>query len=332
MIGGSMSFTTPRQIAARLNRSQLAVPGIQTRMFEKAANSRADIVFLDLEDAVAPNDKEQARANVIEAVNNIDWGAKSISVRINGLDTHYMYRDLIDVIEGCGARLDLLMIPKVGTASDVYAIDMLLTQIENAMGFEKRIGLEIMIESALGMQNISEIAKASERIESLHFGAGDYGASLHAHTTHIGGVNNDYAVLANEDTDGQRASYISDIHHHALSTLVVAARANGLRPIDSAFGDYSDTDGFTASAKRARALGCEGKWAIHPSQIDLANDIMGPSQDEVTKAKGILKAMEDGAKAGKGAVTFEGRMIDYANVRQAEMLVKKAEMIARQAS
>ncbi len=327
-----MSFTTPREAPARLNRSQLAVPGIQTRMFEKAASTKADVVFLDLEDAVAADDKPQARINVIEAVNDIDWGNKSISVRINGLDTHYMYRDIVDVVEGCGAKLDLLLVPKVGTASDVYAVDMLLTQIETAMGFTNRIGLEIMIESALGMQNIREIASASSRMESLHFGAGDYGASLHAHTTHIGGVNNDYAVLADANEAGERKTYISDIHHHALSTLIVAARANGLRPIDSAFGDYSDNEGFITSAKRARALGCEGKWAIHPSQINLANEIMGPSGAEVTKAKGILKAMEEGAKEGKGAVTFEGRMIDYANVRQAEMLVKKAELIEKNQS
>ena len=324
-----MSFTTPKETPARLNRSQLAVPGIQSRMFEKAANSNADIIFLDLEDAVAPDDKPKARSQVIEAVNDIDWGTKSVSVRINGLDTHFMYRDIIEVVEGCGAKLDLLLVPKVGTAADVYAVDMLLTQIETAMGFENRIGLEVMIESALGMQNIGEIAKASPRIESLHFGAGDYGASLHAHTTHIGGVNNDYAVLADPDSNGERKTYISDIHHHALSTLIVAARANGLRPIDSAFGDYSDKEGYIASAKRAAALGCEGKWAIHPSQIDLANEIMGPSEEDVSRARNIIKAMEQGAKEGKGAVTFEGRMIDYANVRQAEMLVKKAEMIAK---
>lgn len=324
-----MSFTTPKETPARLNRSQLAVPGIQSRMFEKAANSNADIVFLDLEDAVAPDDKPKARSQVIEAVNDIDWGTKSVSVRINGLDTHFMYRDIIEVVEGCGAKLDLLLVPKVGTAADVYAVDMLLTQIETAMGFKTRIGLEVMIESALGMQNIGEIAKASPRIESLHFGAGDYGASLHAHTTHIGGVNNDYAVLADPDSNGERKTYISDIHHHALSTLIVAARANGLRPIDSAFGDYSDKEGYIASAKRAAALGCEGKWAIHPSQIDLANEIMGPSEEDVSRARNIIKAMEQGAKEGKGAVTFEGRMIDYANVRQAEMLVKKAEMIAK---
>jgi len=323
-----MSFTKIRDVPARLNRSQLAVPGIQTRMFEKAANSNADVVFLDLEDAVAPDDKQQARRNVIEAVNDMDWNSKSISVRINGLDTHYMYKDLIEVVEGCGAKLDMILVPKVGTASDVYAVDMLITQIEHAMGFKNRIGLEVMIESALGMQNIAEIAAASARTESLHFGAGDYGASLHAQTTHIGGVNNDYAVLTDPNENGKRHTHVSDIHHHALSALVVAARANGLRPIDSAFGDYSDRDGYIASAKRAAALGCEGKWAIHPSQIDLANDIMGPSEEEVERARNILNAMREAAKEAKGAATFEGRMIDYANVRQAEMLVKKADQIS----
>ncbi|MEM9278207.1 MAG: CoA ester lyase [Pseudomonadota bacterium] len=322
-----MSFTQVKQGVARLNRSELAVPASQPRMIEKAGSSNADIIFLDLEDAVAPADKESARHNVVEAVNQKDWGKKSISCRMNGLDTHYMYRDLIDVVEACGENLDLVMVPKIGTASDVYAVDMLLTQIETAMGFKKRIGLELLVESALGIQNISEIAAASDRIESLHFGAGDYSASVHAQTTHIGGVNNDYAVLSDPDENGERHTFIADIHHHALSTLVIAARANGLRPVDSAFGDYSDQEGYIASARRAAALGCEGKWAIHPSQIDLANEIMGPDHEEVERARRIIAAMDTAASEGKGAITFEGRMIDAANIRQAEMLVKKAQMI-----
>ena len=324
-----MSFTKINHAPLRLNRSQLAVPGIQPRMFEKAARSNADIVFLDLEDAVAPDDKEKARRNVIEAVNDVDWGNKSISVRVNGLDTHYMYRDVIDVVEGCGANLDLLMVPKVGVAADVYAVDMLVTQIEQAVGIKKPIGLELMIESALGMQNINAIASASSRIESLHFGAGDYAASIHAQTTHIGGINEDYAIVSGGRDGGISQNHIGDIWHHALSSLVVACRANGLRPIDSAFGDYSDPDGYVASAKRAASLGCEGKWAIHPSQIDLANDVMSPSADEVATAMGILSAMENAASEGLGAVTYKGRMIDYASVRQAEMLVSKSEALKK---
>ncbi len=325
-----MSFTKTIERPARLNRSQLAVPASQPRMIEKAAGSDADIVFLDLEDAVAPADKEAARQNVIDAVNQKDWGRKSISYRVNGLDTHYMYRDLIDVVEACGEKLDLVMIPKVGTAADVYAVDMLLTQIEAAKGFKSNIGIEVLIESALGMQNITEIAQASPRLESLHFGAGDYSASVHAKTTHIGGTNSEYSILSDKNENGSRHSYLGDHHHHALSSIVIAARANGLRPVDSAFGDFSDPEGYKASARRAAAMGCEGKWAIHPSQIALANEIMGPDRSEVERAQRILAAMEEAAADGKGAVTFEGRMIDAANIRQAQMLVKKAEMIGNE--
>ena len=168
-----MSFTIVEQTTPRLNRSELAVPGSSPKFFEKAATGKADVIFLDLEDAVAPDDKPQARKNIIEAINDIDWGDKTLSVRINGLDTHYMYRDVIDVIEQTGDRLDLIMIPKVGTASDVYAVDMLVTQVEAAMGKKKRIGFELIIETALGMMNVHEIAGASKRLESLHFGVAD---------------------------------------------------------------------------------------------------------------------------------------------------------------
>ncbi len=322
-----MSFTQIPNCTPRLNRSELAVPASQPRMIEKAASSEADIIFLDLEDAVAPADKVDARKTVIEAVNQKDWQGKSVSFRVNGLDTPYMYRDLIEVVEACGQNLDLVMIPKVGTAADIYAVDMLLTQIETAQGFENRIGIEALIETALGMQNVGEIAQASPRLESLHFGAGDYSASVQAKTTHIGGTNSDYAVLSYADEDGPRKSYLNDHHHHALSKIVIAARANGLRPVDSAFGDFSDAEGYANAAKRAAALGCEGKWAIHPSQIAMANEIMGPDPEELDRAKRILIAMENAAKEGKGAVTFEGRMIDAANIRQASMLVEKASMI-----
>ena len=297
-------------------------------MIEKAHASDADVVFLDLEDAVAPADKIAARQNVIAAVNDLDWSGKSISFRINGLDTHYMYRDLIEVVEACGNNLDLVMIPKVGTAADIYAVDMLLTQIEQSKGIEKQIGIEALIETALGMQNINDIASSSDRLESLHFGAGDYSASLQARTSQIGGTNPNYTVLSDADDTGVRSVHIGDHHHHALSTLVVAARANDLRPIDSAFGDFSDPDGYTASAKRAAALGCEGKWAIHPNQISLANETMAPTEEEVDRARRILNAMEAAARDGKGAVTFEGRMIDAANIRQAKIMVAKAGQLS----
>lgn len=323
-----MSFFAVEQARPRLNRSELAVPGSQPQLFEKAAKSAADVVFLDLEDAVAPDDKAQARKNIIEAVGDIDWRGKTLSVRINGLDTHYMYRDVVDLLEQASDRLDLIMIPKVGTASDVYALDMLCTQIETAKGRKKKIGFELIIETALGMQNIETIAAASKRNESLHFGVADYAASTRARTTSIGGANADYAVLTDADAAGARQTHWGDMWHYATARMVVAARANGLRPIDGPFGDFSDAEAFKAAARRAAVLGCEGKWAIHPSQIALANEVMSPSDAEVTKARRILEAMAIAASEGKGAVSLDGRLIDYASIRQAEVLVKKAEQIA----
>ena len=323
-----MSFFPVEQAPARLNRSELAVPGSQAQMFEKAAKSDVDVIFLDLEDAVAPDEKEQARKNIIAALNEIDWGHKTMSIRVNGLDTHYMYRDVVDIVEQAGERLDLIMIPKVGTAADVYAVDMMVTQIEDAKGYKKRIGFEHIIETALGMQNVSEIAAASKRNESLHFGVADYAASTRARTTIIGGVNPDYSVLTDPAQDGSRNVHWGDMWHYALARMVVAARANGLRPIDGPFGDFQDPDGYRAAAKRAAVLGCEGKWAIHPSQIELANEVMSPSQAEITRANRILDAMAEAEASGKGAVSLDGRLIDYASIRQAEVLVEKAKQIA----
>ena len=323
-----MSFYAVEQAPARLNRSELAVPGSQPNMFEKASKLDVDVIFLDLEDAVAPDEKEQARKNVIEALNDIDWGKKSMSVRINGLDTHYMYRDVVDVVEQAGERLDMIMMPKVGTASDVYAVDMMLTQIEDAKGYKKRIGLEHIIETALGMQNVHEIAAASKRNESLHFGVADYAASTRARTTSIGGANANYSVLTGSSEEENREVHWGDMWHYALSRMVVAARANGLRPLDGPFGDFSDPDGYRAAAHRAAVLGCEGKWAIHPSQVTLANEVMSPSAADVDRAQRILKAMADAEAAGKGAVSLDGRLIDYASIRQAEVMVNKVRQIA----
>jgi malyl-CoA/(S)-citramalyl-CoA lyase len=323
-----MSFKTVDQAQARLNRSELAVPGSQTQLFEKAAKSAADVVFLDLEDAVAPDDKAQARKNIIQALHDIDWGTKTLSVRINGLDTHYMYRDVVDVIEQGGERLDLIMIPKVGTPADVYAVDMLVTQCEDASKRKKRLGFELIIETALGMQNVNEIAGSSKRLESLHFGVADYAASTRARTTVIGGPNKMYGVLTDKEGDRPRDFHWGDMWHYAVARMVVAARANGLRPLDGPFGDFSDPDGFKAQAYRAAVLGAEGKWAIHPSQVALANEVYSPSEAEVTRAKRILEAMAQAQREGKGAVALDGRLIDIASIRQAEVLVAKAKQVA----
>ena len=241
-----MTFTQIIQAPPRINRSELAVPGSSMKFVEKAAQRGADVIFLDLEDSVAPDDKPRARKNIIKALNAFDWGQSAMSVRINGLDTHYMYRDVVDVIEQGGDRLDLIMIPKVGSAADVYAVDMLVTQVEDAIGRKKRIGFELIIESAMGMASIDAIAAASPRIESLHFGVADYAASTGARTTAIGGPNPDYLVLTDPDKSGGREEHWGDMWHYAVARMVVAARANGLRPIDGPFGNIGDADGFRA--------------------------------------------------------------------------------------
>ncbi|MHC8509879.1 MAG: HpcH/HpaI aldolase/citrate lyase family protein [Rhodospirillales bacterium] len=323
-----MSFTVLEPAPARLNRSELAVPGSNPKFLEKAQAGKADVVFLDLEDAVAPSDKEQARANIIQALNDLDWSKKTVSVRINGLDTHYMYRDVVDVVEQAGQHLDMIMIPKAGTAADIYALDMLVTQIEDSMKFKKRIGFEMIIETALGMQNVFEIAAASKRNESLHFGVADYAASTKARTTVIGGPNKDYHVLTDANDAGAREVHWGDMWHYPIAKMVVAARANGLRPVDGPFGDFSDSDGYRAQANRAAVLGCEGKWAIHPSQVDLANEVFSPSDEEIEKAKRILAAMEEAQREGKGAVALDGKLIDIASIKQAQVMVDKAAQVA----
>jgi malyl-CoA/(S)-citramalyl-CoA lyase len=322
-----MSFTAIEQATPRLHRSELAVPGSNPAMFEKAARSAADIIFLDCEDAVAPDDKEKARSNIVEGLNDIDWGGKTMMVRINGLDTHYMYRDVVDIVEAC-PRLDMILIPKVGVAADVYALDMLVTQIETAKKRTRRIGFEVLIETALGMANVEAIAQSSRRLEAMSFGVADYAASTRARTTVIGGVNRDYGVLTDKNESGARDYYWGDQWHAAQTRMMVACRAYGLRPIDGPFGDFSDPDGYDAAAKRAAVLGYEGKWAIHPSQIELANQVFTPSDAEVTKARRIMEAMEQAARDGKGAVSLDGRLIDAASIRMAEALLATANAIA----
>ncbi|NDB67749.1 MAG: CoA ester lyase [Methylocystaceae bacterium] len=322
-----MSFTLIEQATPRLHRSELAVPGSAPGMFEKAATSKADVVFLDLEDAVAPDDKEQARKNIIQALNDINWGKKTMTLRINGLDTHYCYRDVVDVVEAC-PRLDTILIPKVGVPQDVYAIDMLVTQIEQYKKREKKLGFELLIETALGMANVEAIAQSSKRLEAMSFGVADYAASTRARTTVIGGVNPDYGVLTDKDSSGNREYYWADQWHAAQTRMMVACRAYGLRPIDGPFGDFNDPEGYKAAAKRAAVLGYEGKWAIHPSQIELANEVFTPSEAEVTKARRILEAMAQAAKEGKGAVSLDGRLIDIASIRMAEALIEKANSIS----
>ena len=319
-----MSYTLYPLRRARLQRSELAVPGSNATMIEKAATSAADYIFLDCEDAVAPPDKEQARKNIIQALNDIDWRGKgkTISVRINGLDTHYMYRDVVDIMEQAGSKLDTILIPKVGVPADVYTVECIVSQIEVAKGFTNKVATEALIETPLGMANVEAIAAAPSRLEAMHFGVADYAAFNKARTVVIGGLNPDYP---------------GDQWHFALSRMTVACRAFGLRPIDGPFGDFSDPDGYTAGAKRAAALGIEGKWAIHPSQIELANAVFSPTAKEVERAERILAALKEAEAQGKGAASLDGKMIDAASEKMAKNLLAtaaaiKASEAARQAA
>ncbi len=311
----------------RLHRSELAVPASNLRMLEKAPTAGADIVFLDLEDAVAPDDKVQARKNAIEALQSQDWSQVGVSVRINGLDTHWAYRDVVDIVEAVGNRLDMILIPKVGKPSDIEFVATLLDQIEQAYGYDT-IALTALIETAPGMANVERIAETRlDRMEALSFGVADYAASTRARTVVIGGVTPEYAVLTDKAQDGSRELHWGDPWHFALSRMIVACRATGLRPIDGPFGDFNDRDGYLMAARRAAALGCEGKWAIHPSQIELANQIFSPMPEEIDRARRILAAMEDAAREGKGAVSLDGRLIDAASIKMAENVVARADRL-----
>ena len=321
-----MSFTDVPSNITRLNRSELFVPGSKPELFTKATQSKADVICIDLEDAVAPPDKDQAKKNIIEALNNLDFGTKTISIRINGLDTTYCYRDVIDVMENSGERLDLIMIPKVGVPEDCYAIDMLVTQIENKINRKKKIGFELIVETSMGITNLDKIITGSKRIESLHFGYADYAASVRMRTTNIGGPNKDYVILT-DDLDGNRLTHWNDLWHYPVSKMTTIGRAHGLRIIDGPFGDFSDPDGFKAHARRTAILGCEGKWAIHPNQVDLANEVFTLPESEVEKAENILKAMKIAQKTGSGAATLNGKLIDAASIRQAEQIIKQTELI-----
>lgn len=323
-----MSFRSIERAApVRLYRSKLFVPGSRTNFFEKAANGLADVICLDLEDAVAPGDKEKARDNVVQALNEVDWKGKTVTCRINGLDTAWSYRDLISLVERGGERLDSIMIPKVGCAADVYAVDWLITQASVHAGRKKPMGLEVIIETVLGLQNIHEIAGASKRLESLHFGSADYAASSGMRTTNIGGGNSEYVMLTDKLPEGSRDRHWNDLWHYPLFRMVEAARAHGLVPIDGPFGDYQDPEGFRVQASRTAVLGCEGKWAIHPSQVDLANEIYTPPAKEVERAEAILGAMKQAHETGSGAATLGGVLIDAASIRQAQVIVRQMQMI-----
>lgn len=316
-----MSFRIQPPAPARPNRCQLFGPASNTKLFAKMAASSADVINLDLEDSVAPSDKATARAEAIKAINQVDWGNKYLSLRINGLDSPYWYRDVVDVMEQTNGRLDQIMIPKAGCAADIYAVDALVSGVELARGATKRISFEAIIETAAGLAHVEEIAAGSPRMQALSLGAADYAASMGMQTTGIGGTQEDYYMLRGEDR------YWSDPWHMATVAIVAACRTHGLLPVDGPFGDFSDDEGYRAQARRSATLGMAGKWAIHPKQIALANEVFTPSAAKVLEAREILAAMEAAKARGEGATVYKGRLVDIASIKQAEVIVKQAEMI-----
>ncbi len=323
-----MSFTIPPQAPARPNRCQLFGPGSRPELFEKMAASSADVINLDLEDSVSPADKAAARANLILAINEIDWGTKTLSVRINGLDTEFWYRDVVDILEQAGDRIDLFMIPKAGCAADIYAVDALASAIETAKGRTKKVGFEVIIETALGFRNVAEIATASPRMQAMSLGAADFAASMGMQTTGIGGTQENYYMLAPKEDGGPRTPIYGDPWHGVTAAIVSACRSAGILPVDGPFGDFSDDEGFLAQARRAATMGMVGKWAIHPKQVALANSVFTPSEAQVGEARAILAAMEEAEAKGQGAAVYKGRLIDLASIRQAKVIVRQSEMIA----
>jgi citrate lyase subunit beta/citryl-CoA lyase len=296
----------------RPRRTCHAVPGSSERFLAKAPTLEADEVFLDLEDAVAQSEKAAARELIIKALNESDFGSTTVVVRVNATDTPHYYRDLIDVVEQAGAKLDAIMLPKVRTPGDVEMTDKLLSQIELAKGFEVgRIGIEAQIEDAKGLLACEAIATASPRMETLIFGPGDYSAAVGIPITTIGGAPDGYP--------GDHLNYL-------YSRLVIAARAAGIQAIDGPYGAIKDTDGLRERSRIARALGMDGKWTIHPGQIEIVNEVFTPTAEEYKRAAAMLKAYETAADSdGRGAAMFEGEMIDEANRKMAEKIVQSGD-------
>lgn len=297
----------------RLRRTQLAVPGSSIKMMRSAAASNADEVFLDLEDSVAPSEKEPSRAKVVQALKELDWTGKVVCVRVNGLDTRLAYRDIIEVVEAAGQYIDTIMVPKVRRPDDVYFVDTLLTQIEENVGIDRKIGIEAQIENAEGLINVDKTAFASPRLETIIFGPGDFAASMSIPNLSIG---------------AHKTEYPGHIWHYVMTRIVVAARAAGLQAVDGPFGSYTNLEGLRDSAKMAFSLGYDGKWAVHPAQIDVINEAFTPSEDLVRQAMAFgeryIRATEI---EGLGAVALDGQMIDGASLRMVHALLRRSDQI-----
>ena len=293
-----------------MTRSMLFVPASRWPMIQKAAASAADAVCIDLEDSVSVEEKPASRAIAIRAFTELDFGGRLRMLRINGLDTPFAYRDVIEVVEAAGDRVDLIMLPKAGSSEDVAFLDKLLTQIEMHRGFSRPIGIEAQIETAAGFVWLREIARSSARLEALIFGPGDYSASMHMPSSSIG------------EFDAHDDLYPGHRWHAVMHGIVAAARAHGLRCMDGPYAGYKDAAGFERSCRIARALGFDGKQCIHPSQLATANAVFGPTTEEVAQAEQVVQAYEQAAAAGRGAASLNGKMIDAANLRMARVVLE----------
>lgn len=301
-------------MTVRLRRSELSTPGSSEKMMTKAAASDADLVFLDLEDSVAPAEKAGARALVVEALNNLEWKPKTVAVRVNAAETEYAYEDVITVVEGAGERIDLLILPKIKAPRDVWFFETLLEQLEQKLGLEKTIELEVLIEEAEALACVEEIARCSPRLQALILGVGDLSASLGMKLGGIGASNERYP---------------GDVWHFARARLVTAARAAGIDAIDGPYANFRNPEGYLKEAARAAILGYVGKWAIHPSQIELANRIYSPSDEEIAGARKMIAAYEKAESEGQGAASVDGVMIDAATARIYQVIVDQADLMGK---
>jgi citrate lyase beta subunit len=296
----------------RIERSVLSMPGSNWRMIEKGVASDADVAIIDLEDAVAPAAKTEARQNVVRAARELDWRGKPRTFRMNALDTPYFYRDLIDIVEAAGDAIDLIVVPKVNRPEDLHVVDVLLTQIEAGQGLNRRVGLEAQIETAEGLVNCDAIARFRARLEALIFGPGDYAASVRMPSSSIGALDE-----WDDLYPGHRFQYV-------MHKILAAARAAGLRVIDGPYGNFRDPDGHRQSCLIARAMGYDGKWCIHPAQIETTNQIFSPSGEEIDWARRVIDAYDEAYRSGLGAVALDNKMIDAANIRMARNTVELA--------
>ncbi|MBQ75347.1 MAG: CoA ester lyase [Gammaproteobacteria bacterium] len=296
----------------RLRRCQLSVPGSSEKMITKAANLELDHVFLDLEDAVAPNAKTSARGLIVDALNGLEWKPKTVCVRVNDVETEYCHDDIIEVVTGAAGKLDTIMLTKAKTAHDVVFVHLLLDQLEKKLRLKDRIGIECLIEEVEGMMNVNEIAACSDRLECLIFGMGDYSASQGMNLSSIG-------------SDG--GGYPPDIWHYPRYQLTIACRANGVDPVDGPFANFNDPDAFRKECERSNVLGMVGKWAIHPSQIDIAQEAFSPTQEAVDAARKQQQAYAEAKEKGLGAISVDGVMVDQASVRILQNIVDKADLI-----